>query len=280
VKNSFRVLDYWDQIAEKWQFVGQPLRPGDEDIRVMYQAVTEWIIAHPDVPPRCLILGVTPEFAGMAWPDGTSLTAVDGSPAMIKNVWPGYPGPGQGAVCMNWHNLHLPDASKDIVLGDGCFTVLTLHQGRELMRSMKSILCADGIMITRFFVRPEQREQPEAVLEDLMAGHIGSFDAFKWRLVMSLYDNEKKGVRLREVWDFWHKTGLDTGGLVERMGWLSESVATIDLYRGIDDFYYFPTMDELRSIIDEQFRVIACYVPTYELGERCPILILRPKVTV
>ena len=277
MKNSLHVIDYWNRIAEKWRFIGSPLRPCPEDLREMQKGVRGWIAAHPGVPPRCLILGVTPEFVKMDWPAGTRMTAVDGSPIMIQKVWPGYPGPGQGAICANWHNLRLPEASVDIVLGDGCFTVITLPRGRELLRSVTRVLSHEGILVARFFVRPERTERPEAVMADLLAGRIGSFDAFKWRLVMAHYDKKKGGVHLQQVWDFWHNTGLDAGSLAKRLDCLPESVATIDLYQGIDDYYSFPTLAQLRSVLEEECAVITCYIPSYELGERCPIYILRQK---
>jgi SAM-dependent methyltransferase len=277
MKNSFHQSELWNRFAENWQFSGPPLRPGAEDIRVMCQAVTGWVTAHPEAPPRCLILGVTPEFAKMDWPDKTRLTAVDRNPAMIEKVWPGYPRPGEGAVCGDWCNLPLPEASIDIVLGDGCFTVIDFLQSGELILSIKRVLCNEGILILRLFVRPQLKERPEAVMGDLLAGRIGSFHAFRWRLNMSLYDEDKKGVHLGGVWDYWHKTGLDNKGLAERMGWLPESIALIDLYRGSDTSYFFPTVDELRAMLDKQFNEVAYYIPTYELGERCPIVILRPK---
>ena len=279
MKNSFHQSELWSRFAESWQFSGSPLRPGAEDIRVMCQAVNGWVIAHPAAPPRCLVLGVTPEFATMDWPEKTRLTAVDRNPAMIEKVWPGYPRPGEGAVCGDWFNLPLLDASVDIVLADGCFTLINSLQSGELMHSVKRVLCNEGIMVFRCFARPQVKERPEAVMQDLLAGRIGSFHAFRWRLNMSLYDEDKKGVHLGGIWDYWHKTGLDNEGLAERMSWPPESIALIDFYRGMDTFYFYPTFDELRAIFDPHFSEVACYIPTYELGERCPIFVLRQNST-
>lgn len=277
MENSVQQRELWNRYAEKWQFRGSPLRPCAEDIRVMCQAVTGWGAAHPEAPPRSLVLGVTPEFATMDWPDKTRLTAVDRNPIMIEKVWPGYPHPGEGAVCGDWFDLPLPDASIDIVLGDGCFTVLNFLQCGGLMLSVKRVLCNEGILILRSFVRPQVKERPEAVTEDLLAGRIGSFHVFWWRLNMSLYNEDKKGVHLGEVWDYWHKTGLESEGLAERMGWHPESIALINLYRGSDTFFFYPSFDELLAFFDRHFSEVARYIPTYELGERCPIFILRPR---
>ena len=53
-------------------------------------------------------------------------------------------------------------------------------------------------------------------------------------------------------------------------------IATIDAYRGAPACYSFPTLAELRAVLAGAFSEQACRMLDYELGERCPILLLAP----
>jgi len=52
-------------------------------------------------------------------------------------------------------------------------------------------------------------------------------------------------------------------------------VRTIDAYRGTKSRYTFPTISELRSIMEERFTEIAIHFPAYELGALCPTAFFR-----
>jgi hypothetical protein len=52
-------------------------------------------------------------------------------------------------------------------------------------------------------------------------------------------------------------------------------VHTIENYRDVDTRYSFSTMAEARALIGD-FRIVAVQEHGYELGERCPTLIMQP----
>ena len=52
-------------------------------------------------------------------------------------------------------------------------------------------------------------------------------------------------------------------------------VNTIHNYREVATRYSFPTLAEARALAGD-FEIVATHVPAYELGERCPTLIMRP----
>jgi len=41
--------------------------------------------------------------------------------------------------------------------------------------------------------------------------------------------------------------------------------------------YTFPTLAEARAALRDDFSEIACGLPGYELGERCPTFVLAPR---
>jgi SAM-dependent methyltransferase len=266
----------WRRHAQQWQWIGPPLRPDVEDVLAAESAVARWSRSRGRAPDA-LLLGVTPEIATMRWPAGTRLLAVDHSWAMIRGVWPGVP-LGFPAVCAEWRALPLPEASRDAILGDGSFSALA--SGRmyaAVVRALRQVIRDGGVLAMRFYLRPEKPEAPGNVIDDLRHGRIGSFHVFKWRLVMAFHRSLEDGVRLGEVWDAWHDAVPDSAALARRTGWAHESILTIDAYRGVATGYTFPTLPEARAALAGAFEETACTFPSYELGERCPTLIFRPR---
>ena len=235
-----------------------------------------WYAAERPDRLRALLLGVTPEIAAMPWPAGTLLLAVDRSQAMIRGVWPGAAF-GQLAVCARWRVLPLADGRQDIVLGDGCFSAVTFDEYAALANSLHRALQRRGLVLMRFFTRPERPETPAHVFAELHAGGIGSFHAFKWRLAMALHTSLDAGVRLADIWDAWHAAVPRPEEVAQSRGWPLPVVLTIDDFRGVSERYTFPTLSEARAAMAGGFEEVSCDFPGYELGERCPIMAFRPR---
>ena len=174
--------------------------------------------------------------------------------------------------------MPFPSRALDIVVGDGCFNLLRYPDQQDaLFRSVERVLSDRGMFLTRAFVRPENRESPHEVLDSLRAGSIGNFHIFKFRLLMALQGHTRFGIRTGDVWDFWAKHGPDPKVLAAESGWPIEEIATIDSYRGQDTHYHFPTFAEQRELLTNVFDEIESYVPTYEMGDRCPTFVLARR---
>jgi len=212
----------------------------------------------------------------MPWPPDTRMVAVDVSRAMIRGVWPGA-ALGHVAVCARWTAMPLAGGTEHVVIGDGCFSALTGDAYQAMARSLRALLRPDGLALMRFFIRPERPETPAIVFGDLEAGQIGNFHVFKWRLAMAVHGALADGVRLADIWDAWHAAVPRPEILARNRGWPLPVISTIDDFRGVDARYTFPTLAEARSAMAEGFEEIACHFPSYELGERCPILAFRPR---
>ena len=267
--------DHWSQHARQWSLIGSPLRPSAEDISLLEQAVTAWSAANRSAAPRALLCGVTPEIARMHWPHGTRLTAVDRSRPMIAGVWLATEAPG-AAVCGNWFSLPLPDSSQDLLIGDGCHSLLV---GRDryvaFARELRRVAAPGSLLAIRYFLRPERSETAGHVIDDLQKGRIGNFHAFKWRLAMAMHGTFEEGVRLGDVWDAWTDAVPQPDVLAAQLGWSLAVVNTIQNYRGVDTRYSFPTLAEAHAHIGD-FRIVAVQEHGYELGERCPTLVMQP----
>jgi SAM-dependent methyltransferase len=260
--------DVWPSHARQWEKLGPPLRPSPEDVAVVERAAGE------AGARRVLLLGVTPELATCAWPEGAELTAVDHSGEMIGKVWPSSRvRPGARALPGDWRALPIEDRGVDFVAGDGVFTVLAFPgDARRLVKELGRVLARPGRFVVRAFVPPASRESPEDVVRDLRVGHIGSFHSFKWRLVMSVLPPGTAEVKLADVWVAWNDLVPDPAGTLRALGWSEGLLSTITPYRGSATTYAFPTVAEIAEIAAPRFVLRATHVPGYELSDRCPTL--------
>jgi SAM-dependent methyltransferase len=265
---------HWLEIARHWHQVGPPLRPSVQDIGICTAAVQRWAATHG--APRALILGVTPELYHLPWPAGTQLSAVDHTPSMIEAVWPG---PRSAVLCANWTELPLDTASRDLVLCDGGLHLLSHpHAHQQLVRALRRIIAPGGLCIFRLFVPPVQREMPEAVLRDLLAGGIANLNILKLRLGMALQETSEGGVQLAQVWDALRQAAPDFSELAARLGWSLDHLLAIDTYRDCSSRYHFLGIADVDRLFTEQpgaFTFVSLKVPQYELGNRCPTIVFR-----
>lgn len=263
-------ISHWDSHARQWSFIGSPLRPCAEDIRLITDACMVGKAS------RILLLGVTPELANYPWPDDAQLTAADLHLDMIKHCWAGNT-TTRNAVCADWLLPPFNNHQFDNVIGDGCLTLLNYpDQYRELSRAMHRVIAPNGVWVMRQFCRPANAESIETVRDDLWKGRIGNVHVLKWRIAMAVHsDRCDSGVVLDDVWQAYRDVVPDSKVLEDRFGWDLRAIATLDNYRGSQSRYTFPTADEIAHAMPE-FKVRMIGYGRYELAERCPVLSMSP----
>ncbi|MGH7565481.1 MAG: methyltransferase domain-containing protein [Gemmatimonadota bacterium] len=269
----------WGRHARQWSRVGPPLRPSSEDVAVARSALDGWRGTTGRDDPTLLLMGVTPELCSLRSGERSRVIAVDRSTDMIHSVWPGRLRPKDEVLCADWRRLPIENESIDVVLSDGCLSTLSYPSGYvEVCAELLRVLRDGGRCVARCFVQSEQPELPADVLADLADGRIGGFHAFKWRLAMALQPGAETGVVLAYVWEALHEVERDLDTLSQRCGWSVEEVRTIDAYRGVEARYSFPSLGSLCGLFaDAGFSVIEVSHPSYELGDRCPTVVLSPR---
>jgi len=273
--NSMRA-SVWSRHAGQWSRLGSPLRPSAEDINGYERVVRRW--ARDCGQPRIALWGVTPEIVEMPLPDRAHIVAIDSCMAMLELFPPASRRPGAGGICADWRRLPLAAGSRDIVLGDGCFVLANYPDGfRNLARVLRRVLAPAGVCAFRFFLRAEPAESINDLVADLRAGLVGSFHAFKLRAAMALQEAPEQGIAVGRVFDWWSQSRIKPEDLTAQYGWRPETIATIEAYRDRQDVYTFPTLAELRRAWGDLLVEVACRFPGYELGERCPLIELRPN---
>jgi SAM-dependent methyltransferase len=197
---------------------------------------------------------------------------------MAQGVWPGNIPGKRNVLCSDWLTLPFQDRSFDVVIGDGSLNCLPFPKMlRALAASIRRVLRDDSILAVRCFVRPESPESPEAIFADMLRGAIPTFHHCKFRLLMAAQQSAEQGVRVSDVYWLWTGRNFDRKLLASRAGWDARSIDSIELYRNKNTVHTFPTLAEFRSVLRELFEEVSISVPTYNLGERCPTLVLRPR---
>lgn len=266
--------DHWPLHARRWSLVGPPLRPCAEDLAFVATAVTDWAGTR-DRSPDVLVLGVTPELVGVPLPAGATVLAVDREPAMIDALFA--PGTGRRALAGEWLALPVPDASIDLVLGDGVCCLFGFPDDHHaLARELARVLRPGGRAVLRLFVAPEQPETLADVRAALPA--IRSFDALKWRIAMAI-QSPARAVHVAAIRDAFDALVPDRDALAAAHGWRREVIDHVDIYRDSPAIYSFPTLAEVRAAFAPSLVEIARSTPGYELGERCPTLVLGHSST-
>lgn len=252
----------WRNFAEVFARLGPPLRPAPIDVANLGRA-----ISHED--KRILLFGVTPELSVL----GCELTAVDNSPRMLSQVWPG-DRPSRRAIIGDWTDLPFADASFDAVMGDASLNAAS-DLVDEVLRETRRVLREDGKVALRLFCSPEEPETLESIAEDLAAGWSGNLHALKWRIAMSLAASKPRAiVPVQEILVAFNRMFPDRAALAASTGWSPGDIATLDAYVGADHSLGFPTLSSFRSVIEQHFSDVSVVTAAgYPLAERCPTVI-------
>jgi hypothetical protein len=220
-----------------------------------------------------VLWGVTPEIAGMRWPPSTRLTAIELAADMIQWVWPGDRPGIRRAIREDWiRTPDLLDGPVDLVIGDGCFNTLAFpQQWRAYAEAARRALTPQGCLVMRFYVQLPRRQILDEVLADLRGGRTHGFHVFKFQLAMAMQADAKEGVRLHDVWELWRSVLPEVEPQLAALGWSREMIETIEVYRGQQTRYWFPTFEEVVGTLAPLFRLQWASWPDYEMGDRCPV---------
>lgn len=259
-------------MARRFELWTPPLRPSRPDIDAMERAAGE-IAGRLGRGLNAVLWGVTPEIARMSWPPSTRLTAIELAADMIQWVWPGDRRGIRTAIREDW--IRTPDLLHDpvdLVIGDGCFNTLAFpRQWLVYADAARRALTPQGCLVMRFYVQLPRRQTVDEVLADLRGGRTHGFHVFKFQLAMAIQADSGEGVRLHDVWELWRSVLPDVEPRIPALGWSREMIDTIEIYRGQETRYWFPTFEEVVRALASQFWLQWASWPDYEMGDGCPV---------
>jgi hypothetical protein len=180
------------------------------------------------------------------------------------------------AIVGDWRNGNFAANSFSACVGDGSLCGLEWpgELGRVLL-GLSHALRSCGKFVCRVYVPPSAAESISAVREAALSGAIGGFHAFKLRLAMALAAQRlEPRICVSDILDEFDRLFRDRNELVRVTGWNRHEVDTIDFYRDSAVVFNFPTRTQLVTMASKIFpstRLVA--VGSYELAERCPLLV-------
>jgi len=216
-----------------------------------------------------MLLGVTPQLA----PLGGDLVAVDNSPKMLAQVWPG-DAADRRAILADWTALPFAAGEFDAVIGDAPLNAAP-HHAEIVVAEVTRVLGPNGRFVFRAFCSPETSESLQAIEDDAFEGRAGNFHALKWRIAMALAASRPAAiVAVSDILAAFNALFPDRSKLASRTGWPMEQIETVDAYVGADHSLSFPTLRSILGLIGARFSEVAVIDGEgYPLAERCPTLV-------
>jgi SAM-dependent methyltransferase len=228
---------------------------------------------------QAALLGVTPSIAGMSWPAGTTLWAIDWSARMIRAHWSA-PARNTGFAAMraDWRELPLRNGSIDFAIGDGCYTALRSFADAEAMnRELARVVRTQGLYCLRCFARPARPLSPDDLFERLKAGAFADLDLFRWLLSMAVQGASPEGVEHARIWEVWSARADDVMGAIAGEAHLAEALIGFERMKESKARYYFPDLDDLRRLAEPWFDLLEYSAPDDEWGECFPRVLMRRR---
>jgi SAM-dependent methyltransferase len=255
----------WEMFYRRWRRMVPPLRPGPEvctRIRALIEA------NHG----RALVLGATPELTALA----NETVAIDWSESALRHIWPGR-APGRVAVRADWLHLPCADRSFFVVVGDGSLNCLEYPAGyRNAFNALARVVRPGGRIVMRVFVSPERAEPLSAARAAALAGTVRAVGALKWRIAHVIAAEQgDPNVSTQSIAEAFNQCFPDRRALVCATGWSHEDLEEVDLLTHAPGRVSFPTASQLLQVVPPSLGRASLRVSgTYELAERCPLLVV------
>jgi len=255
----------WTAFYRRWRSSAPPLRPHAD----VCLAVREHVTSHA---ARVLLLGVTPELADI----GRQTFAVDTSENAINVIWPGSTA-ARHAMLGDWRHLPCADGSLSAAIGDGSLNCVEYPFGYgRIFAELARVVRFRGLIVIRVYVTPCACESIADLRDAAMAGRVGNIHALKLRLAMAICAQQgAPNVAVQEILRVFNREFPDRSALRRVTGWTEEMIDQPDAYKGLPEIYSFPTRTELLACVPRELarpRLVGS--GTYELAERCPLLMM------
>ena len=257
--------NHWDRLFHAWSNLSTPVRVAAEPLAAIKTEVTE-------VDSPILVLGLTSGLMDA----GSDVTAIDQSRALVGGLWLGTT-PGRRVVVGDWLRLPFGPASFQSCIGDGSLISFDYPDRLQLvLGEVARCLRPGGKFACRVFLAPDVAESFADVDAAVQRREI-TFQHFKFKLAMAMgVELESPNVRVSSIPEFFDAKFPDRDGLAAVTGWDRAEIDTIDIYRGSDANYAFPTKAQCLSAIPGQFlnpRLVP--VPNHPFGDQWPILVME-----
>lgn len=258
-------IPHFRRLIPLWQKMGLPLRPREPVPSVLARLLS-------GRPAKLLMLGVTPDYAGF----GDDLTALDWSPEMVAEIWPGDTDKRR-AVLGDWRDMPFEAESFDAAIGDNAMTMLYWPDDVDaVLAEVRRVVKPDGIAVFRWFLAPDRPATDTELKALALSLRDKASDIMRWRFVMdAVHEAGEPTVPVRAAWRKYSRLFPDFGELARANDWDAAELAELDIYRESTAQFTFPTLAQMQAAASRHFSSIEL-VPSgdYPLAEFAPFVIL------
>jgi len=223
---------------------------------------------------RLLLLSVSPTLSST----GFDTTAVDRNAAVVRHRWPGN-STTRRAVVADWRQLPFAPGSFGICVGDGSINVLEYRDVKAIYDNLARVLLPGARFVCRIYLSPDTSETVADVVAKTWQGEARSFVMFKFRLAMAIAaERGDPNVPVVSIYEAFASNFPDRDRLAAATGLDRSEIDRIEFYKDSSEIYNFPTREQTLAVIPRDF-ANARFAPvgTYELAERCPLLVVERK---
>jgi hypothetical protein len=144
-----------------------------------------------------------------------------------------------------------------------------------LFDELTRVVRPGGRLALRVFVTPDDCESLSNTRAATLAGRVASMSGLKWRLANGLCaERRTPNIPVRAIKETFDELFPDRAALRRITGWSADDMASLDRLGHIPGTYSFPTVRELLDILPGSCSATLETSGTYELSERCPLLVV------
>jgi len=274
-------MGLWDAQFEVFKTMTPPLRPHISEIEIMQGLVNSLKESGDGCPPQALILGLTPEYLGLDWPEESRVVVVDRSRHVAQEWWPGDIPGRRELVMSDWLEMPFDDREFDLILGDGVFNFMTYPIGfKTFSMDLSRLLRPGGLLGVRVFALPDPPEDPEELVAEFYRSDEIDYFGYRFRIAQSIQETPEQGLFLnKDTVDTWlSENGVDLNQLYEKSGHTPPKVAplpqeTVDTFR-----VSYPTEAQFEGLLGAHFIIRQKLYGNHRQAERTPIYTAAPAI--
>lgn len=257
--------NHWHELFRAWSRLSTPTHVPADVIVAIKAEITG--VAGP-----IMVLGLTSGLLDA----GSNITAVDQSPGLVNDLWPGNT-PGRRVVVGDWLRLPFEASSFTACIGDGSLISFDYPDRlQSVLRETARCLKPGGKFACRVFLAPDRVERFADIMATVQRRQI-PFQHFKFKFAMALAaELEHPNIRVSSIAEFFDARFPDRSRLAAVAGWDRAEIDTIDVYRKSRANYAFPTKEQFLSAIPDAFKHPRFVpVPNHPLGNEWPIAVME-----
>jgi len=272
-------VDYWRMRAGGNYPPDAPGVPCADDLRLLTKYAEQLRRVQAESGKRGIVLGVTRQIVEWCRNNDLRVSVMDlcepaaRSLQLIHKDWDGLE-----VLVDDWLTTNCADHSFCWAAGDG--VVNAVGSGRNaasLLRQVHRLLLPGSMAVLRHLLRPFPTPAADDVFAKLARGGIRNFSAFRHQVAQSLQPSFMDGISTCVARKAILESGVLDGKTQVPFGWPAEQLKRLDYWAAEGGSLCYPTLEELRALMNPDFEELDISCGAYEMAELSPTIACRTR---